>query len=91
MQTVVAHTQQCIEAVPINQKAVNESNKQKLETKHSSAISLDTRITQSFTTSKITVLVAEVHSKIRNSFNTMPYSDITCVVSNSPPECLPNK
>ena len=69
---------------PAYQNAVTEANKQKQETKYSSAISWkDTRNTQSLTTTKITVLVAEVLSKTRNSFNTMSYSDIISVVSNS--------
>ena len=69
---------------PAYQNAVTEANKQKQETEYSSAISRkDTQNTRSLTTTKITVLVAEVLSKIRNSFNTMSYSDIISVVSNS--------
>ena len=66
------------------QNAVTEANKQKQETKYSSAITWkDTQNTQSLTTTKILVLVAEVLSKIRNNLNTMSYSDIISVVSNS--------
>ena len=66
------------------QNAVTEANKQKQETKNSSVgTGKGTQNTQSFTTTKITVLVAEVLSKIRNSLNTMSYSDIISVVSNS--------
>ena len=69
---------------PAFQNAVTEANKQKQKTKYSSAISRkDSQNTQSLITTKITVLVAEVLSKIRNSFNTMFYSDIIGVVSNS--------
>ena len=61
------------------QNALTEANKQKQETKYSSAISRkDTQNTQSLTTTKITVLVAEVLSKIRNDFNS--YRDIISVV-----------
>ena len=68
---------------PANQNALTEANKQKQETKYSNAISRnDTQNTQSLTTTKTTVLVAEVLSKIRNSFNTMSYSNIISVVSN---------
>ena len=63
---------------------MTKTNKQKQETEYSSAISRkDTQNTQYLTTRKITVLVSEVLSKIRNSFNTMCYSDIISVVSNS--------
>ena len=69
---------------PAYQNAVTEANKQKQETKSSSAISKkDNQNTHSLTTTKNTVLVAEVFSKIRNNFNTMFYSDIISVVSNS--------
>ena len=69
---------------PAYQNAVTEANKQKQETKYSSAVTRkDTQNTQSLTTTKNTVLVAEVLSKIRNSLNTMSYSDIISVVSNS--------
>ena len=69
---------------PAYQNAVTEANKQKQETKYSSAISRkDTQNTQSLTTTKISVLVTEVLIKIRNSFNTMSYSGIISVVSNS--------
>ena len=69
---------------PAYQNAVTEANKQKQETKYSSAVTRkDTQNTQSFTTTKITVLVAEVLSKITKSLNTMSYSDIISVVSNS--------
>ena len=69
---------------PAYQNALTEANKQEQETKYSSAISSeDTQNTQPLTTTKITVLVAEVLSKIRNSFNTMSYSNIISVVSNS--------
>ena len=69
---------------PAYQNAVTEANKQKQETKYSSAVTWkDTQNTQSLTTTKITVLVAEVLSKIRNNLNTMSYSDIISVVSNS--------
>ena len=68
------------------QNALTEANKQKQETKYSSAISRkDTQNTQSLTTTKITVLVAEILSKNRNTIqcvNTMSYSDIISVVSN---------
>ena len=69
---------------PAYQNAVTEPNKQKQEVKYSSAVTRKgTQNTQSLTTTKITVLVAEVLSKIRNSLNTMSYSDIISVVSNS--------
>ena len=66
------------------QNAVTEANKQKQETKYSSAVTRkDTQNTQSSTTTKITVLVAEVLSNIRNILSTMFYSNIISVVSNS--------
>ena len=66
------------------QNAVTEANKQTQETKYSSAVTWKgAQNTQSLTTTKITVLVAEVLSKIRNSLNTMSYSDIISVVSKS--------
>ena len=69
---------------PAYQNAVTETNKQKQETNYSSAISWkDTQNTQSLTTAKIILLVAEVLSKIRNSFNSMSYSDIISIISNS--------
>ena len=69
---------------PTYQNAVIEANKQKQETKYSRAVKRkETQNTQSLTTTTITVLVAEVLSKIRNSLNTMSYSDIISVVSNS--------
>ena len=69
---------------PEYQNAVTEANKQRQEMTYSSAITRkDTQNTQSLTTIKITVLVAEVLSKIRNSDNTMSYSNIISVVSNS--------
>ena len=69
---------------PAYQNAVTEANKQKQETKYSSAVTRnDTQNTQSLTTTKITVLVAEVLSKIRNNLNTMSYRDIISVVRNS--------
>ena len=69
--------------------AVNETNKQKQEAKYSNAISwTDTQNTQSLTSRKITVLVAEVISKIRSCFSTMCYSDIIKVVSNSASKLL---
>ena len=71
-------------ACPRNQNALTGANKQKHEKEYSNAISKkDTQITQSLTTTKITVLFAEVLSIIRNSFNSMSYSDIISVVSNS--------
>ena len=66
------------------QNAVTEANKQKKETKYLSEVTReDTQNTESLTTTKFTVLVAEVLSKIRNGLNTMSYSDIISVVSNS--------
>ena len=73
---------------PSRINSVIKANKQKQETKYSSAISgKDTETTQSLTTTKITLLFAEVLSKIKNSFNKMSYSNIISVVSNSASRC----
>ena len=68
---------------PAYQNAVTEANKQKQETKYSSALQGKILKTLSITTTKITVLVAEVLSKIRNSLKTMSCSGILSVISNS--------
>ena len=69
---------------PAYQNAVTEANKQRQEMTYSNAItSKDTQNTQSLTTTKITVLVAEVLSEIRNNLNKMSYSNNISVVSNS--------
>ena len=69
---------------PAYQIAVTEANKQNQETKYSSAVTRkDTQNTQSLTSTKTTVLVAEFLSKKRSSLNAMSYSDIISVASNS--------
>ena len=67
---------------PEYQNAVTEANKQRQQTKYSLSRK-DIQNTQSLNTTNITVLVAEVLSKIRKRFHTLSYSDIISVVSNS--------
>ena len=70
---------------PAYQNAVTEANKQKQETKYSSAVTgKAAQNTQSLTTTKITVLVAEVLSKIRIS----PIAILSASLATVPPECL---